>query len=71
MRRIVTTRAVRIAERLRRAWVEMDYAQRRMFELRTGVASLPATRRRRDVSSVEDLEALYALKARDPDVGAG
>jgi len=36
--------APRTINRLARAWAEMDYAQRRLFEIRTGV---PVTDRRR------------------------
>jgi hypothetical protein len=53
-------------ERVRRSWTEIEYAQRRMFELRTGIV-LPATRRG---THVEELEALYALEAREPDAAA-
>lgn len=52
-------------ERVRRSWTEIEYAQRRMFELRTGIV-LPATRRR---THIEELEALYALEAREPGRG--
>jgi hypothetical protein len=53
-------------ERVRRSWTEIEYAQRRMFELRTGIV-FPATRRR---PHIEELEALYALEAREPDGAA-
>jgi hypothetical protein len=58
-------RVGRIIERVRRSWTEIEYAQRRMFELKTGIV-LPATRRR---THIEELEALYALEAREPDGG--
>jgi len=35
-------RAKSIMRRLKRVWAELDYAQRRLFEIRTGV---PLTRR--------------------------
>ena len=36
---IATKAGVRQAtKRVKRAWAEMDYAQRRLFEIRTGVA---------------------------------
>lgn len=54
------SRAARIARRLRRTWGDMDYAQRRMFELRTGVSARPS---RRSKISVEDLERLYHLRS--------
>jgi hypothetical protein len=53
-------------ERVRQSWTEIEYAQRRMFELRTGTV-LPATSR---PTHIEELEALYALEAREPDGAA-
>ena len=52
-------------ERVRRSWAGIEYAQRRIFELGTGIV-LPATRRR---THIDDLEALYTLEAREPDAG--
>lgn len=40
MTRIGKSRVRRIAQRVRRAWGEMDYAQRRLLELQTGVPRL-------------------------------
>jgi hypothetical protein len=40
---------------------ELDYAQRRVFELRTGVSSLPTPRHAPRRVSLEELEALYEL----------
>ena len=56
----VPSRVGGMIERVRRSWAEVEYAQRRMFELRTGIV-VPATRRR---THIEELEALYALEAR-------
>jgi len=54
-----TSRIKRTARRLQRIWSELDYAQRRSFEMRTGV---PAGARRRATISrtVDELERLYA-----------
>jgi hypothetical protein len=62
MRTRVTSRASRIIRWLRETWDEMDYAQRRLIELRLGVPSLrvPSVR-----SEVDELEAVYALPSRD------
>ena len=54
-----TSRIKRVARRAKRIWSEMDYAQRRMFELRTGVPAR-ADRRPRISRSVDELERLYA-----------
>jgi hypothetical protein len=62
MRTRVTSGASRIIRWLRETWDEMDYAQRRLIELRTGVPSLPVPSVR---SEVGELEALYALPSRD------
>jgi hypothetical protein len=51
-----TSRIKRAARRAKRLWSELDYAQRRVFEMRTGV---PLTRP--NISrSVDELERLYA-----------
>lgn len=52
---------------VKRIWDELDYAQRRSFELRTGVPVLPVDRRPRLRGTVEELEALYAFEAPDQD----
>ena len=44
--------------RVRRVWAELDYAQRRLFEIRTGVPVLARSRQ------IDELEALYAESAR-------
>jgi hypothetical protein len=64
MRTRVISRASRIIAWLRETWDEMDYAQRRLIELRTGVPMLrvPSVR-----SEVDELEDLYALPSRDPE----
>jgi hypothetical protein len=43
--------------RVREIWAELDYAQRRLFELRTGVdAGRPRT------LTIDELEAMYAAE---------
>ena len=53
-------RARRMAGRLREIAAEIDYAQRRLLELRTGVAFTPETERALARAEVAELEALYA-----------
>jgi hypothetical protein len=55
-------RASRMVAWIRRSWAEIDYAERRMFELRTGTSLLMTTPR---PARIEELEALYALEARE------
>jgi hypothetical protein len=64
MRTKVTSRASKIIAWLRETWAEMDYAQRRMIELRAGVPlpRVPPVR-----AEADQLEALYALPSREPD----
>ncbi len=54
----------RMMRRIRRTWSELDYAQRRMFELRTGVKAIPL-QPWPDIpwANVSELEALYAAPA--------
>ena len=63
----MSSRASRIIERVCRSWAEIEYAQRRMFELRTGISSLMTAQRAQGRPRIEELEALYALEAREPD----
>ena len=44
--------------RAREIWAELDYAQRRLFEMRTGVDA--GTRRR--TLTIDELEAMYAVE---------
>jgi hypothetical protein len=59
-------RARRIMTWLRDTWAEMDYAQRRLVELRTGIPALGIARERADI---DELEAVYALPPREPEHG--
>jgi hypothetical protein len=47
MNATTTSRARRIASRISSTWAELDYAQRRMLELQTGVTGLTEQRRSR------------------------
>lgn len=51
--------------RVRRIWNELDYSQRRLFELQTGIrATGPSALRRRDDHQIELLEELYRRSPR-------
>jgi hypothetical protein len=52
-------RSHRTITRFRRIWNELDYSQRRLFEIRTGVAVTGPSRRRRDEHQIQLLEDLY------------
>jgi hypothetical protein len=47
MNATATSRARRIASRISATWAEMDYAQRRMLEIQTGITGLTGQHRRR------------------------
>ncbi len=50
--------------RMQETWSELDYAQRRLFEIRTGV---PVVKREdRHPAGVDELEAVFALEPNDP-----
>ncbi len=57
----------RVIASVKRIWDEMDYAQRRSFELKTGVPVVKRQPRRRLTGSVEELEALYGFKSLERD----
>ena len=64
MRTTTKPRVSRIIAWLRDTWAELDYAQRRMIELNMAIPPLGLPPRR---SSIDELEALYALPSREPD----
>jgi hypothetical protein len=51
---------------LRQEWEEIDYAQRRLFEIKTGLPGSADVRTPKQQSLIDELEALYSLPARDP-----
>jgi hypothetical protein len=55
-RRLTTLR-----QRLRRSLAEMDYAQRRMFEIRTGASTAESIDRIRDKAMIAELEAHWRM----------
>jgi hypothetical protein len=54
----VRSRAHKLAVRARRTWNELDYAQRRLFELRTDLEA-GGTQPRRRRATIEELDHLY------------
>ncbi|MGH2867526.1 MAG: hypothetical protein ACRDNK_08160 [Solirubrobacteraceae bacterium] len=61
-------RVRRIAARVRRSLTEINYAQRRMGEIRMGLPSVEPARRPGIAATVGELEALYAyLEGRERD----
>lgn len=58
-------RCRRILRRLREIGAELDYAQRRLLETRTGIPFTPETERALARAEIAGLEALYARA--DPD----
>jgi hypothetical protein len=50
-----------IGESVKRVWAELDYAQRRLFEIRTGVPVTSPAEREHPATTVEELDSLYAL----------
>lgn len=41
-----TSRTIRVLHRVHEIWSELDRAQRRLFEIQTGISSQPRERRR-------------------------
>jgi hypothetical protein len=56
----------RTIKRLRRTWSELDYAQRRLMEIRTGLELSSGRDRRQLATTVAELEQLYALELEEP-----
>lgn len=54
------SRVRRIVRHVREIAAELDYAQRRLLEIRTGISLTPETERARVRSEIARLEALYA-----------
>jgi len=53
----------RVITSVKRIWDELDYAQRRSFELKTGVPVVKPGQRRRRRGTVDELDALDAFEA--------
>lgn len=53
------TRMSRTIARLKALWSDLDYAQRRLLEIQTGVAFTTPQERRRSVLRVRQLDHLY------------
>jgi len=60
---VTASAARRIARRARRIWAELDHAQRRSFELRTGVPIESRHVHRTRQETIEQLERLYRAQA--------
>ena len=58
----ILSRLRRIFSRVTQTWAELDYAQRRLLEIRTGIPNLTPPKRPGISQSVSELEALYALE---------
>jgi BMFP domain-containing protein YqiC len=57
----MTRKVTTIAHRIRRALGEMDYAQRRSFEIRTGVPARRNIDSARDKALIAELEAHFRI----------
>ncbi len=64
----IKTRAKRAIGHLKQVWDDMDYAQRRLIELNFEVPLEASTASRGARSEIAQLEALYRLEARTPDL---
>jgi BMFP domain-containing protein YqiC len=54
-------RLTTLKHRIRRSLAEMDYAQRRMFEIRTGMPVSHSIERARDKAMIAELEAHWRM----------
>lgn len=60
MKTMTESRTSHTIGRVKQIWSELDYAQRRLFEIRTGVPSTAPGKRPTDQARVDELERLYA-----------
>ncbi|HYB29772.1 MAG TPA: hypothetical protein VEF89_24400 [Solirubrobacteraceae bacterium] len=67
----MSSRARRILRRLREIATEIEYVQRRLLEIRTGVPFTPETERALARAEIARLETLYAHPHRDLELGCG
>jgi hypothetical protein len=54
------SRASHTIRRIKHSWAEMDYAQRRLFEVRTGIPMTPEGTRVQARADSHELEVLFA-----------
>jgi hypothetical protein len=60
MAREITSKFSQIRSTFAHVWADMDYAQRRLFEIRTGVSD-DATERARDRAMIADQQARWRM----------
>ncbi len=58
------SRVKQVIGRVQATWSQLDYAQRRLFEIRTGVPVV--NREDGPRAGIDELEALFALEPNDP-----
>lgn len=58
----IKSHAGRVFGRVTQVWAELDHAQRRLLEIRTGVPQLTRQEPPAIGASLDELEALYALE---------
>jgi hypothetical protein len=67
MKTVTESRTSRTLGRVKQIWSEFDYAQRRLFEIRTGIPATAPENRPRIARRADELERLYAYT--DPRFG--
>jgi hypothetical protein len=58
------SRASHTIRRIKHSWAEMDYAQRRLFEIRTGIPMTPEGTRAQARAESHELEVAFAHEHR-------
>ena len=59
------SRAKQTLRRINQTWSELDYAQRRLFEVRTGIPVTPEGARAQARAEAHELEVLFAREHPD------
>jgi hypothetical protein len=62
------SRASHTIRRIKHTWGELDYAQRRLFEIRTGIPVTPEGERAQARAETRELEVLFAREHPDAQV---
>jgi hypothetical protein len=62
MKTVTESRLSRTINRLKQIWSELDYAQQRLFEIRTGIPASALEKRAKARAQIDELERVYRYR---------